>query len=315
VDRTLDPALRISLRAAACLLAGERRDPAAGARVRRAVEAQLRRAGVDPQDRDDVRTDVVLALLATPAADDPLPLELACARAAVIARNKAIDHGRRRARAPIALGDDLPEPERTSIDPGSLADGLDEVAAHVHRRRVRAELAGALERLDAPARAAISAHALGGAARAAGLPRSTYYRVLARAQTRLRSDLRGRIAGIGALGGVLQRLREVLQHVEAVHGAAAAATAAVAVTAAVVLGTYDHRVHRAPAPKAPVAIVAGGRVAPPPIVIRRPPPDPQALPPATPPPPARRSTRAAPSPAAASRPSRSCPYDPSTYDC
>ena len=88
----------------------------------------------------------------------------------------------------------------------------------------------ALGRLDAPQRAAIGAHAEGGAARAAGLPRSTYYRVLAHAQARLSGDLRGRLTGLGALGGVVQRARELFQHVEAAHAAAAAATAAVAVT-------------------------------------------------------------------------------------
>ena len=96
---------RLSLRAAACMLAGDARDPAAGGRVRRAVDQQLRRAGVEAQDADDVRTEVVLALLCAAAAELPLPLELVCARASAIARNKAIDHGRRRARAPLAFGD------------------------------------------------------------------------------------------------------------------------------------------------------------------------------------------------------------------
>jgi hypothetical protein len=316
VNRTLHPELRISLRAAACMLAGESRDPAAGARVRRAVESQLRRVGVDPQDRDDVRTDVVLALLSTPTADLPLLLELVCARAALIARNKAVDHGRRRARTPLALAHGLPEPEQMVVDSGSLSEGLDEVTALAHRRRVRADLAVALDRLDAPARAAIAAHAAGGAARAAGLPRSTYYRVLARAQARLRSDLRGRIAGIGALGGILQRAREVLQHVEAVHGAAAAATAAIALTAAVVLDTHDHRVHRVPAPVAQVAAASGGRVAPPPPAIVSLPPAPRPpRPAATAPAPASKSPRTAAPETAAYRPSRSCTYDPSTYDC
>ena len=227
----------VSLRAAACMLAGDVRDPVSGARVRRAVDAQLRRAGVEAQDADDVRTEVVLALLCAPAAELPLPLELVCARAAVIARNKAIDHGRRRARA-------ARRPRRRAARAasrqarvaGSLGDGLDEVAALAHRRRVRADLARALERLDAPQRAAIGAHAEGGAARAAGLPRSTYYRALAHAQARLSSDLRGRLAGLGALGGGGARwTREIFAHVEAAHAVAAAATAAVAITAAVVL--------------------------------------------------------------------------------
>ena len=315
----LNLGLRVSLRAAACMLAGDARDPVAGERVRRAVDAQLRRAGVEAQDRDDVRTDVVLALLCAPAADVPLPLELVCARAAVIARNKAIDHGRRRSRAPLALGDALPEPEQPDVRPGSLADGLDEVAALAHRRNVRADLLRALDRLDAPQRAAISAHAEGRAAHAAGLPRSTYYRVLARAQARLRSDLRGRLAGIGALGGIAQRAREALQHIEAVHGAAAAATAAVAVTAAVVLGGHDEGARRPVSPAAVVAAVAvGGRVAPAPApapVVRS---SPVARPPrpaATTPVPAPSPPRATASVASATPTPRSCTYDPSTYDC
>ena len=295
------------------MLAGDACDPAAGERVRRAVDQQLRRAGVEAQDSDDVRTEVVLALLCAPAGELPLPLELVCARASAIARHKAIDHGRRRARAPLAFGDALPEPAVEGARPGSLADGLDEVTAVAHGRRVRADLVLALDRLDAPQRAAIVAHAEGGAARAAGLPRSTYYRVLAHAQARLRSDLRGRLTGIGALGGVAQRAREVLQHVEAVHGAAAAATAAVAVTAAVVLGVHDERAHRLPPAVAVVAAVShGGRVAAVPVTVTRGAPAApalrqRALPPAIAP---ARAAAPASSPA-----SSSCTYDPSTYDC
>ena len=313
-----DPACRLSLRAAACMLAGDARDPIAGDRVRRAVAAQFRRAGVEVQDAGDVRTEVVLALLGAPAPELPLPLELVCARASAIARNKAIDHGRRRARAPLALGDALPEPRQPGAYPGSLADGLDEVTAMVHRRRVRADLALALERLDPPQRAAIAARAEGGAARAAGLPRSTYYRVLAHAQARLRSDLRDRLAGIGALGGVVQRAREVLQHAEAVHGAAAAATAAVAVTAALVLGAHDEGAHRFPSPVA--AVASGGRVAPAsvPVVRAR---APRALRHRTPSP--ARATAPPPAPSAptpqavavAAPASAMCTYDPSSYDC
>ena len=68
---------------------------------------------------------------------------------------RPIDLGRRSARAPIAFGDDLPEPRPAGERPGSLADGLDEVAAAAHRRRVRADLARALER---PRRAAAGGH-------------------------------------------------------------------------------------------------------------------------------------------------------------
>jgi hypothetical protein len=315
----------VSLRAAACMLVGDLRDPVAGVRVRRAVDAQLRRAGVEAQDAADVRTEVVLGLLCAPAADLPLPLELVCARAAVIARNKAIDHGRRRVRAPIALGDALPEPPPAGVRAGSLGDGLDEVAAAAHRRRVGADLARALDRLDAPQRAAIGAHAEGGAARAAGLPRSTYYRVLAHAQARLRSDLRGRLAGLGALGGAARWTRELFAHAEAAHTAAAAATAAIAVTAAVALSLPDRGArHLAPPP--PVQ-VSGGRVNPPPAPEAAPAPAPATAPQATPAPAARalrkrvtvtaqlpRASASRPVPAAALS-TASCTYDPSSYDC
>ena len=228
-----------------------------------------------------------------------------------MARNKAIDHGRRRARRPVVLGGELPEPEPAGMLAGSLGDGLDEVAALAHRRRVRADLARALARLDAPQRAAIGAHAEGGAARAAGLPRSTYYRALAHAQARMSADLRGRLAGLAALGGGGARwMREAFAHVEAAHTVAAAATAAVAITAAVALSLPGDRGHEA----VPVPVQAsGGRVAPP--ARARP-----------------RSARAAaahagagPRPHAPPRPgphrpqlTRSkapCVYDPSTYDC
>jgi DNA-directed RNA polymerase specialized sigma24 family protein len=301
----------VSLRAAACMLAGDGRDPAAGERVRRAVDAQLRRAGVDRQDAGDVRTDVVLALLAAPAPDLPLPVELVCARAAVIARNKAIDHGRRRARAPLAAGDDLPEPQAAGARPGSLADGLDEVAALAHQRRVRADLVRALGRLDAPQRAAIAAHAEGGAARDAGLPRSTYYRALAHAQARLRSDLRGRLAGIGVLGDIARAARELFAHAEAAHAAVAAVTATGAVTAAVALSLSGGAAPRI-LPPLPVH-ASGGRV--------QPPPNPSGgvrtqHRSATVTPRARRAaTTAPPKASAASLPTSTCTYDPSSYEC
>ena len=302
----------VSLRAAACMLAGDVRDPVAGERVRRAVDAQLRRAGVAAQDAGDVRTDVVLALLSSPAADLRLPLELVCARAAVIARNKAIDLGRRSVRAPIAFGDDLPEPRPAGERPGSLADGLDDVAAAAHRRQVRADLARALDALDAPQRAAIGAHVGGGAARASGLPRSTYYRALGHAQARLRSDLRGRLAGLGALGDFARGARELFAHAEATHAAAAAATAAVALGAALTLSLPTG----GDAPRVPRAVAiqaSGGRVHP---VVERPPAWRVLRPRATVT--IRRRPAAAPrrAPVAAVTPrSTSCTYDPSAYDC
>jgi DNA-directed RNA polymerase specialized sigma24 family protein len=302
----------VSLRAAACMLAGDARDPVSGERVRSAVDRQLQRAGVAAQDAGDVRTDVVLALLSAPAADLRLPLELVCARAAVIARNKAIDLGRRSARAPIAFGDDLPEPRALGERPGSLADGLDEVAASAHRRRVRADLAHALAGLDGPQLAAIAAHAGGGSARASGLPRSTYYRALAHAQARLRGDLRGRLAGLGVLGDLARAAREVFAHAEGVHAAAAGATAAVAVGAALALSVPTGG--DSPRVLAPIVVEAsGGRVHP---VLARPPAA-RVL--------RRRvsvSARARPSaanrpalPAAVKSRTTTCTYDPSAYAC
>jgi DNA-directed RNA polymerase specialized sigma24 family protein len=303
----------VSLRAAACMLAGDARDPVSGERVRSAVAAQLRRAGVAAQDAGDVRTDVVLALLSAPASDLPLPLELVCARAAVIARNKAVDLGRRSARAPIAFGDDLPEPRALGERPGSLADGLDEVAAAAHRRRVRADLAHALEGLDAPQRAAIAAHAGGGAARASGLPRSTYYRALAHAQARLSSDLRGRLAGLGVLGDLARGAREIFAHVEGVHAAAAGATAAVAVGAALALSVPTGG--DAPQVLAPiVAQASGGRVHP--VVATRPPAARALRGRVTAPTRSRPSAATKPTPAAAPKPRTiACTYDPSAYAC
>ena len=292
-----------------------RSDALAGRRVRAAVDAQLRRAGVEAQDADDVRTEVVLALLCAPAAELPLPLELVCARAAAIARNKAIDHGRRRARAPLALGDAMPEPRDAGVRPGSLADGLDAVSAAAHRRRVRADLVLALDRLDAPQRAAIGAHAEGGAARAAGLPRSTYYRVLAHAQARLSGDLRGRLTGLGALGSVVQRAREVFQHVEAVHAAAAAQRPR---SQSAPPWCWARTTRECIPCRPPIAAVAaGGRVAAAPSSLVRAPPAARA--------PRPRVTTTASTPTAspiaaqaavtATPASSSCTYDPSSYDC
>ena len=245
-------AARLSLRAAACMLAGDARDPAAGGRVRRAVDrscagpASRRRTPTTCEPRScwpcSAQPAAELRCRSSSCAPAPPPSR-ATRRSTTVAGALARRSPRRQ----------LPEPAAEGARPGSLADGLDEVAAAAHRRRVRADLVLALDRLDAPQRAAIGAHAEGGAARAAGLPRSTYYRVLAHAQARLRSDLRDRLDGVGALGGALQRAREMLQHVEAAHGAAAAATAAVAITAAVVLGVHDE--HATPLP-APVPVVA-----------------------------------------------------------
>ncbi len=321
IDAVLDPGPVLSLRAAACMLAGDARDTSAGIRVRRAVDAQLRRAGVELQDSGDVRTEVVLALLTAPAADLRLPLELVCARAAVIARNKAVDHGRRSARAPIAVAD-LPEPAAEGARPGSLADGLDDVVAFAHMRRVRSDLARALDGLEPSQRAAISAHAEGGAAGAAGLPRSTYYRVLAHAQARLRSDLRGRLTGLGALGDLARGARELFAHAEATHAAVVAGTAVVAATAAVGVGVGLTGGSPPPLTLPPTPVQSlGGRSQPPPppvpathtLVVRGA--AAARVRPATSVKPARPSPAATRAAAAVAAAASGCSYDPSAYEC
>ena len=300
------------------MLSGDPRDPAVGERVRRAVDLQLRRAGVEAQDSDDVRTEVVLALLCAAAGELPLPLELVCARASAIARHKAIDHGRRRARAPLAFGDCSARAGCGRARPGSLADGLDEVTAAAHRRRVRADLVLALGRLDAPQRAAIAAHAEGGAARAAGLPRSTYYRVLAHAQARLRSDLRGR----------LDRRRRARRRRRSAHARCSSMSRPCTApllprrqpSRSLLPSCWACTTSTPTALPAPVPVVAvassGGRVA------AAPPRGREGAPAA--PAPRQRATAAAPPPvgaparaaaAASTSASCSCTYDPSAYDC
>ena len=180
---------------------------------------------------------------------------------------------------------------------------------------MRADLALALERLDPPQRAAIAAHAEGGAARAAGLPRSTYYRALAHAQARLRSDLRGRLAGLGVLGDLARGARELFAHAEAVHAAAAGVTAAAAVGTAMVLSLPGSPpLHLPPTPVEAI----GGRVhvVPARAIRARPPTSRGAVAPQTPPAAATTASAASSLPSAApARRSSTCTYDPSSYDC
>ena len=303
----------VSLRAAACMLAGDARDPVSGERVRRAVDAQLRRAGVEAQDAGDVRTEVVLALLSAPAAELPLPLELVCARAAVIARNKAdrprpaqrarADRARRRAARARAAQEHAAGIARPTGSTRSRRSRTGGACAPISR----APWSGSTRPSGPPSRA----HAEGGAARAAGLPRSTYYRALAHAQARLRSDLRGRLAGLGVLGGGARARREIFAHVEAVHAAAAAATAAVAISAAVALSAARRR--RPPGRPRPRAGLRRPR-----RTRRRQPSAARARPAA---PRGRAGHRAArpprPGPRRPPLGARKAPciYDPSTYDC
>ena len=206
----------VSLRAAACMLAGDARDPVSGERVRRAVDAQLRRAGVAAQDAGDVRTDVVLALLSAPAADLP-----AAARARVRPRRGDRAQQGRRPRPPQRARADRVRrrPARAASRWESARVRSPTGSTRSRRRRTggacapisRARSRASTRRSAPPSRA----HAGGGAARASGLPRSTYYRALAHAQARLRSDLRGRLAGLGALGDLARGARELFAHAEA----------------------------------------------------------------------------------------------------
>ena len=160
----LDSASHLSLRTAACMLSGDPRDPAAasacavrstcscaGPASRRRTPTtceprscwpcSARRRGAPPAARARLRPRVRDR---APQGDRPWSP----------ARPRAARVRRRTARAGCG-----------GPRPGSLADGLDEVTAAAHTRRVRADLVRASGRLDGPQRAAIAAHADGGAAR------------------------------------------------------------------------------------------------------------------------------------------------------
>jgi hypothetical protein len=178
---------------AAVLLASGR--GLAGKRLQQAVESQLTRRAVLGSDRDDVRADVAYALLLSPR-DDRLTLDAACALVAGIARNKAIDHHRRRRReAPGAL----------AAREGSLAGDHDVVAAEVHRREVSRTLRELVGDLPATERLALTATATGTGFAGSGLGRSSHYRALDRARLRLTAVVRSRIAGGLALPAALLR--------------------------------------------------------------------------------------------------------------
>ncbi len=124
----------------------------AGERLQQAVETQLTRRGVLGSDRDDVRADVAYALLLSPR-EDRLALEAACALVAGIARNKAIDHHRRRQRETSASAAVLVE--------GSLASDHDAVSTEVHRRDVSRALTLLVGELPSAERRALTATAAG----------------------------------------------------------------------------------------------------------------------------------------------------------
>jgi DNA-directed RNA polymerase specialized sigma24 family protein len=229
----------LTLAEAAVLLSSGR--GAAGHRLQRVVEAQLVRRAVLGADRDDVRADVAFALLVS-ARGDRLTLDAACAHVARVARNKAVDHHRRRRHeSPAELAiDQLAIPVA-----GTLGRDLDIVSGEVHRRNVARDLAELVGDLPASERLALDATATGSGSRGSGLGRSSHYRALDRARLRLTSAVRSRIAGGLALPLLLLRNAGVVRDVLAPLGAVAIAGAA---SLALVLPAVD-------LPAAPVAHV------------------------------------------------------------
>ena len=234
----------LTLREAAIAIVARAEGDHVAARIRRAVDAQCARCRVDRADREDVRHDVIVALLAHPARDEPEPIEVICARIAVIARNKAVDHVRGRARGPLALGDDRAEHAGPSID-----DELEPTEALAHRDRMVDDLRRALAGLGESERIVLGVQARDGGPAEAQMARTTYYRMLGRAHARLRVDLRGRIAGAGLVGWLARRLAPLaLPKLGALLGA---------VTVAVVVGVLT-----APTPgRPPVRGAAASSVA------------------------------------------------------
>ena len=196
--RSGSDATTITLRTAALALAGGPPGGSAQRRLRAAVRDQARRAGVRDADADDVMAEVALALLGSPAPDTPAPLGIVLARTAVIARNKAIDHQRRRLRALPRVEADLPE-VAAPLPIGHVLEGLAPTEAEAHRRSVSVAIREEVDRLPARDRLVVVAHATGLGPGDVGLPRSTFYRVLARAHERLGGSLRDRLAGLAAV--------------------------------------------------------------------------------------------------------------------
>ena len=221
------PPLLLTLREAAIAIVARADGDPVEARIRRAVDAQCARCRVDRADREDVRHDVIVALLSHPAADEPEPVEVICARIAVIARNKAVDSVRARARGPLPLADDELERAGASID-----DQLEPTEALAHRDRMVADLRRALGGLGESERLVLGVQARDGGPLDAQMARTTYYRMLGQVHARLRVDLRGRIAGAGLVGWLTRRVAPLLgPKLGALLGAAAVAVAVGVLTA------------------------------------------------------------------------------------
>jgi DNA-directed RNA polymerase specialized sigma24 family protein len=219
-SRPLTDTELLTLAEAAELLSGGQGP--AGERIRWAVEAQLVRRGVATADRDDVRADVACALLASERTQALTPAAVA-AHAARVARNKAIDHHRRRRF-------EYPEQaiaERAAVPADGLLEAdLDAVAGEVHRRDVSSALSELVRELPAPERRALTAAALGAGHLGSGLGRSSHYRALDRARLRLTAAVRSRVAAGLALPAVLLRGAAHLRAFLLPAGAAAAAAVA-----------------------------------------------------------------------------------------
>ncbi|HEY1478469.1 MAG TPA: hypothetical protein VGF46_00475 [Gaiellales bacterium] len=212
------PLSALSLREAAILLSSG--SGASGQRLRRAVDAQLARRGVLGADRDDVRADVAFALL-TSDRSDRLGIDALCAHVALVARNKSVDHHRRRAR-------ELPRDLERVAAPiaGFLGRDLDSVTAEVHRRDVSRALGELVGALPSSERLALESAAAGAGALGSGLGRSSHYRALDRARLRLTASVRSRIAGGLALPLLLLRKAGLARDVLAPLGVTLAAGAA-----------------------------------------------------------------------------------------
>jgi hypothetical protein len=219
-SRSLSDIEMLTLAEAAELLSGGQGP--SGERLRWAVEAQLVRRGVPAADRDDVRADVAYALLVS-TRTQTLTLAAVAAHAARVARNKAIDHHRRRRfESPEQA---IAERAAVPVD-GLLEADLDAVAGEVHRRDVSSALSELVRELPAPERRALTATATGAGYLGSGLGRSSHYRALDRARLRLTAAVRSRVAGGLALPLVLLRTAGHLRAFLLPAGATAAAAIA-----------------------------------------------------------------------------------------
>jgi hypothetical protein len=222
VTSTPPAATPLTLAEAAVLLSSGEGAP--GRRLRATVESQLARRGVSLADRDDVRAEVALSLLVSPQRE-ALGIDAVCALVAVLARNKAVDHHRRRRRETPA---DLADRAADAPD-GALQRDLDAVSGEVHRRDVSRALVELVRELPSSERRALTATATGTGFAGSGLGRSSHYRALDRARLRLSAAVRSRVAAGLALPALLARsfdhLRAFLLPVGATAAAAIASAA------------------------------------------------------------------------------------------